>query len=79
MRFSYGQNMGWGHTNMSKCVDAWFEEYQDYAEKGVDPLVFRMEGDPERKSKGLGQATPYTYLRTQSDSKNAKNVVISWM
>ena len=36
--------------------------FQEYVEKGVDPLVFRDGSDPERQKHGLGQIGHFTAM-----------------
>ena len=54
-KFSYGQNVGWGFGNIENCIDAWFDEYKEYVEKGVNPLISIGPGDPEFDNNNLTQ------------------------
>lgn len=38
--------MGWGFPTITQCAQAWFDEYKQYAEKGLDPLIYVGSGDP---------------------------------
>lgn len=67
--FQYGQNIAWGQANYAEAMKMWFDEYKEYVENGIDPLVFRGESDQARNRLQLGQNGHFAQMVTALTTK----------
>ncbi|XP_059093710.1 uncharacterized protein LOC131888794 isoform X2 [Tigriopus californicus] len=67
--FQYGQNIAWGQKNYADAMKMWFDEYKEYVENGIDPLIFRGESDQARNRLQLGQNGHFAQMVTALTTK----------